>query len=81
MAGLSSVFPSFWERETDINEYLIFIISCVAASSRKLPPAVIIGTAASCPADVTFVIEIRTVSNTESPFPTEKIPNAKATDK
>ena len=38
-------------------------------------------TAANCPAEVTFVIEIITASHAVSPWLTVNIPNAKATDR
>ena len=55
--------------------------NCVAASSESEPAAAIIGTPASCPAEVTFVIEISRVSITESPDLTEKIPKANDTER
>ena len=40
-----------------------------------------IGTAASCPAEVRLNIEIRVASQNESPEPTANIPNAKETER
>ena len=57
------------------------MISCETASSNKPPPAAMIGTAANCPAEVTFVMEIKTASNIFSPFSIAKIPKANETEK
>ena len=76
-----TLLSSFCDKDIDISAYLRFITSCVTASSIRVPPEAIMGTAASCPAEVTFVMDISTVSNTVSPLPEANIPNAKATDR
>ena len=75
------VWSSFWEIEMDIRAYLRFITSWARASSMNVPALVIIGMAASCPADVTLVMDISVACSGESPELTQKIPNAKATEK
>ena len=55
--------------------------SWASASSISVPAFVIIGIAASCPADVTLVMDIRVACSGESPELTQNIPKAKATEK
>ena len=52
-----------------------------AESSSSIPPERMIGTAASWPAEVTLVADIRTACIRPSPLETAKIPKAKATEK
>jgi len=72
---------NFCDNEVDISAYLRFIIIWHNASSARDPPAVIIGTVASCPADVTLVIDINSVSKTPRPLSVANMPNANATDR
>jgi len=75
------VLSSFWEMEIDMRAYRRFMTSWARASSIKVPALVIIGMAASCPAEVTLVMDIRVAWRGESPELTQNIPNAKATEK
>ena len=79
--GVVMVESSFCDIEIDISAYRRLITSWASASSMNVPALVIIGTAASCPAEVTLVKDMSVAWSGVNPELTQKIPKAKATEK